>query len=740
MTKVAPSCATGSFQQRYLDGLEELVELHRELSSLEGIIEKKKEEILILKRNSKKRKLGNVEPAKAKKSKKPASNDQIYWKDLVIKHFANAFNDLTLRKKQQLKESVLDFLRLKLDSDQIKKLQLPNQEYGIPSRLVDPFISWLKRQMVKITQITHKKKNSPASKKVFYINITFQKKPENKPVSIWRTWAETIRQKLSTYRVESIHSHFAKSFLARQADTIEQLREEDKISSSSSKLCIPDQLTDVFLEEFFRKFPRMNQNDMNQTEDSTPKGSILSPTTNTGKSMKITAWPDICNAIFPLEMTKILSSLELEKNVSWSVGKFVAENIGKLKIELADCIVDSTTRSIKTFGIPISLESQFMGWFKAKLQTGFDAYLDSADTIESGLNLQQHSAFNGAAEEDDLNSQEISGLLDQLFNPQNTKKDNVENDESTAVSENNFLGAFESLPPPSPIWSFSWLSEPGKDESQPLDLTSEQNATVVIDPSNKKSEIIDSNEAFSKADEQEAVNLSANNCDVNIPVNADISSTYDDFVNLTPARNAAEANVSPPGSPVELTPDCSPDAVSIQSYMPPSNLSDLKKNLFGSYLPGKFIFPLIKIGENKQQELENIDSEENTIVESNEVVDSNEGVESIEVMQSNEVVEINEVVKSNEVLEFNEGIMTDQKGDVNHHAQNNSNKEFAGAKLSLDDESPKRERFSRDQMRVNEKDLGDSEVVTALDQETKIQVVTPVILNEKPQNLIRYNR
>ena len=84
--------------------------------------------------------------------------------------------------------------------------------------------------------------------------------------------------------------------------------------------------------------------------------------------------------------------------------------------------------------------------------------------------------------------------------------------------------------------------------------------------------------------------------------------------------------------------------------------------------------------------------------------------------------------------------MTDQKGDVNHHAQNNSNKELAGAKLSLDDESPKRERFSRDQMRVKEKDSGDSEVVTALDQEIKIKEFPPVIFNEKPQNLIRYNR
>jgi hypothetical protein len=151
---------TGSLQQKYLDGLEELVQLHRELSSLEAIIAERKQEVLELKRNnSKKRKTNQYqEPEPAKKIKKTSSSDHIYWLDIVIKHVRDAYDALTPRKRLQIKESVHDFLRLKMDSDQVRKLQLSNQEYSIPARLVDPFVTWIKRQISKITQSTPKKR------------------------------------------------------------------------------------------------------------------------------------------------------------------------------------------------------------------------------------------------------------------------------------------------------------------------------------------------------------------------------------------------------------------------------------------------------------------------------------------------------------------------------------------------------------------------------------------------------
>lgn len=165
MTVIAQS-GTESFQQKYLNGLEELVELHRELSSLEGMIAERKEEILELKRNSpKKRKSAQTnQPQPAKKAKKNVKSDHVYWLDVVIKHVPDAYGALPPRKRQQIKESVYDFLRLKLDHEQIQMLEISHQEYGIPSRLIDPFVTWIKRQIAKITQNAPKRRNSTGNK------------------------------------------------------------------------------------------------------------------------------------------------------------------------------------------------------------------------------------------------------------------------------------------------------------------------------------------------------------------------------------------------------------------------------------------------------------------------------------------------------------------------------------------------------------------------------------------------
>jgi hypothetical protein len=148
-----------SFQQKYLDGLEELVQLHRELSSLEAIIAQRKQEVDDLK-NSKKRKPNQVQQPQQAKKKRSSSSDHVYWLDVVIKHLPDSFDSLSPRKRQQIKESVYEFLRLKLDNDQIRKLERSNEEYDIPSRLVDPFVSWIKRQIAKITQVSPKKRTS----------------------------------------------------------------------------------------------------------------------------------------------------------------------------------------------------------------------------------------------------------------------------------------------------------------------------------------------------------------------------------------------------------------------------------------------------------------------------------------------------------------------------------------------------------------------------------------------------
>lgn len=161
MTKTAQLSAR-SFQQKYLDGLEELVELHRELSLLEAIIAERKQEVLELRRNSSKKRKPNhsQKPEPARKTKKNAKSDHVFWLDVVIKHLPDTFDALTPRKRLQIKESVYDFLRLKLENDQIKRLERSDKEYDIPVRLIDPFVTWVKRQIAKITETTPKRRNS----------------------------------------------------------------------------------------------------------------------------------------------------------------------------------------------------------------------------------------------------------------------------------------------------------------------------------------------------------------------------------------------------------------------------------------------------------------------------------------------------------------------------------------------------------------------------------------------------
>jgi hypothetical protein len=392
--------------------------------------------------------------------------------------------------------------------------------------------------------------------------------------------------------VESIHSHFAKSFLAQHSSTIDKLKDDENIETSS-ELCIPEELTDLFVEEFFKKFPKIRKT---ETEGSSaPKGSIISPTQPANKSLKITAWPDICNVLFPLEMEKIVSSLELEKNVSWSVGKFVAEKIPSLNVELAQCIVDSNVRKIKTFGIPLALESQFVGWFRGKLQTGFDAYVDSTDTIDSGRGLQPQTRVEETTEEEDLNSLEISGLLEQLVTDPNSKNNGAENNEPVS---GRVFGDFESVPRPlSPIWSFSWLSESANDKS----LADSPTAAGDLQPTsgdcpdllNIISENMEDGEKFSTLN---GVGISAkdsNNSEPppSIKEKAGIDDNLTNYFDAsTPPRNVAEPVSSPLGSPIELTPDCSPEAVCIQPSLPLPAHSDLPKDLFGASAKGNYVF------------------------------------------------------------------------------------------------------------------------------------------------------
>ena len=397
---------------------------------------------------------------------------------------------------------------------------------------------------------------------------------------IWKTWAETIRQVVPTYRVESIHSHFAKSFLAEHVETIDRLKGEENIGSSS-ELCIPEELTKTFLDQFWKKFPNVKKIDSDQM-NAAPKGSIMSPANSVDKALKITAWPDICNVMFPLEMEKIVSSLQLEKNVSYSVGKFVAEKISAMNIELAQCIVDSDVRKIKTFGIPLALESQFVGWFRGKLQTGFDAYVDSIEAIESGHGLQP-MLVEEEIEEEDLNSLQISGLLEQLVNDPHSKNNGAKNDDPTSSAE---FGAFESIPrPPSPIWSFSWLSESVNEDLPTRDIDIQPNAENIT------SENVNANEMISK-NGMNAV-ISSDNSEILPSINANVGSDngLNDFFHAeTPPGHAVEPVTSPLGSSVELSPDCSPEAVRIEPCLPLPEQSLFKKGLFDAHEKGNDLF------------------------------------------------------------------------------------------------------------------------------------------------------
>ena len=55
---------------------------------------------------------------------------------------------------------------------------------------------------------------------------------------------------------------------------IEKLK-RDKDIISSTELCIPEELIEAFLEEFFNKFPKVRKTNKDQTENAPPKGSIL---------------------------------------------------------------------------------------------------------------------------------------------------------------------------------------------------------------------------------------------------------------------------------------------------------------------------------------------------------------------------------------------------------------------------------------------------------------------------------
>lgn len=396
--------------------------------------------------------------------------------------------------------------------------------------------------------------------------------------------------------MESIHSHFAKSFLAQHSSTIDKLKGDQNIESSS-ELCIPEELTELFLDEFFNKFPKIKASGTDSEGISVPRGSIISPSQPANKSLKITAWPDICNVLFPLEMERIVSSLDLEKNVSWSVGKFVAENIPALNIELAQCIVDSNVRKIKTFGIPLALESQFVGWFRGKLQTGFDAYVDSSDIIDSGRGLQPNTQtrVEETIEEEDLNSLEISGLLEQLVTDPNSKNNGAEKNEPVS---GGVLGDFESVPRPlSPIWSFSWLSESANDKSQVESTTAagdlQPTSENCPDLLNIISENMDESDKVSTFNGVNSNSKDSNNSEKS-PLIKDKAGGDDNltifFDAETPPRNVVEPSTSPLGSPIELSPDCSPEAVRIQTYLPLPEHSSLQKDLFNVSVKGNYVF------------------------------------------------------------------------------------------------------------------------------------------------------
>lgn len=330
-------------------------------------------------------------------------------------------------------------------------------------------------------------------------------------------------------------------------------------------------------------------------ENIGPKGSILTTCDSAEKSLKITAWPDICFAIFPVEMERILSSLELEKNVSWSVGKFVAEKVNALNIEWAQCIVESEIRNIKTFGIPVSLESQFIGWFRGKLQTGFDEYINSMETIESGQGQLPLASSQENNEDSDLNSQELSGLLDQLVNVSDTRKDNTENIDTTEVSENNMLELLESIPSPSPIWSFSWLSESANEDTRVEKLPNANQVKPMADVYQKAT---DSTSKNSDGGKEKIIDVDypvlLNLVEENNPISAQSINTEGrsddfliDFFNETPPISAAVSETSHLGSPVELSPDNSPEGVHIQNIIPLPDQSAFKTLQSGKSVAGK---------------------------------------------------------------------------------------------------------------------------------------------------------
>ena len=151
MARTVQPTADKSMQQKYIDGLEELVNLHRELSSLDCTIQIKRSEIETFKQNLTKRKAPIAEPNAVKPQKKAKSLGIINWRDLVINNFQEEFNAISDLKKQQLKESVHDFLCLKLVRQEAEQMKLNNNEYGIPANLVEPFLVWVKRQLKKST-------------------------------------------------------------------------------------------------------------------------------------------------------------------------------------------------------------------------------------------------------------------------------------------------------------------------------------------------------------------------------------------------------------------------------------------------------------------------------------------------------------------------------------------------------------------------------------------------------------
>ena len=145
---------------------------------------------------------------------------------------------------------------------------------------------------------------------------------------------------------------------------------------------IPNELKRFFLDEFFKKFPRLLTTN---NCPGTPRGSILVDRLSPSKSpstlllepvspMVFSAWVDICNPLFPRDMVAIMGDLSYKLRVRSAVGHFLQQRVKLLGIQLADCLRPPNSGGNPTFAIPLRMEAEFISWFRNQVKTEFAGY------------------------------------------------------------------------------------------------------------------------------------------------------------------------------------------------------------------------------------------------------------------------------------------------------------------------------------------------------------------------------